>query len=513
MILSKSTFDRAGSASTPRRSPKGAALLLLAALLILLPGGLSAQEEPFQGQLPSEELPEDTREVWRVEILGIHTDPGDRELVSVATGIPQMVREALQPVERHQLSLAERRAIARRALEGLLREALLQRNELQDQLDRLPFSDQGELARRDEARRLREELQATQERIRRIRATEQERIDVALEKPVELVLAPQPEFTPTYDLARRAEQEESDAIIYGELQRSGGYLFLTLYEYSYHLDRERELATTASLPEELSENLGQLEIATQRALAGRPVAPLSVRITGYEPERAEVFIEEGSRGFGSVEIPLLPLGRVELRIEHPAIPTIRRTLQISAERENRVEVRIPDPQTGYVAVVSEPPGASIYVDSLWQGTTPYMIRRPAEDRQVRLSLEDHYDSQFTVGPRTPNLINRELLPESIEWQTQVEEKRDRFYRSFTWFVLSLPAPIILNGIYGNLATLFPDGRARPGISDAEADRRLDQANAVFYGYYATLGISVALFGNMLYRIIDYIRTGEGYHDR
>lgn len=511
MTLSKSTSDRAGSESTPRR--KALALLLLMAALALAPLSLSAQDEAPQEQLPADELPEDEREVWRVEILGVHTDPGDRELVGVATGIPQLLQDALEAVETHQLSLAERRAIARRALETLLEEALLARNELQDELDELPFSGQGELARREEARRLRDELQAAEERIALIRATEQGRIDVDLKKPVELVLAEEPEYTPIYDLARRAEDEESDTLIYGELQRSGGYLFLTLYEYSYHLDRERELATTASLPEELFENLGQLELATQRAVAGRPVAPLSVQISGYDPERAEVFINDTSRGFGSVEIPLLPVGRADLRIEHPATPTIERRVRISGEFANRLEVEIPDPETGYVAVVSEPPGAAIYIDSLWQGTTPYMIRRPPEERQVRLSLREYYDSQFTIGPRTPDLINRELLPESMEWETDVEQKRDRFYRSFTWFVLSLPAPILLNGIYGNLATLFPDGRARSGLSEAEADRRLDQANAVFYGYYATLGVSVALFGNMIYRIIDYIRTGEGYHDR
>ena len=448
-----------------------------------------------------------------MELVGIRTDPSDRELVGVATGIPQVLIDALEPVATHQLSLAERRAIARGLLEESLKEALLRRNELQDELDRLPFSEEGELARREEARRLREDLKELEERIARTRATEQERIDVDLEKPVEMVLPEEPKFTPIYDPKRKAEERESDMLLYGELQRSDNYLFLTLYEYSYHLDRERELATTASLAEELPENLGQLEAAAQRAVAGRPVAPLSVRVTGYEPERAEVFVDDESRGFGSVRVPLLPLGSASLRIEHPAIPPMERSVRIRGDRLNEIELEIPDPETGYVAVVSEPPGASIYIDSLWQGITPYMIRRPPEERQVRLSLHEHYDSQFVVGPDTPNLVNRELLPSSLEWESVVENKRDRFYRSFTWFVLSVPAPIILNGIYGNLSTLFPDGQARSELSQSEAERRLNQADTVFYGYYATLGVSVALFGNMIYRLLDYIRTGEGYHDR
>ncbi|MFW5812436.1 MAG: hypothetical protein ACOCWS_05565 [Alkalispirochaetaceae bacterium] len=118
-----------------------------------------------------------------------------------------------------------------------------------------------------------------------------------------------------------------------------------------------------------------------------------------------------------------------------------------------------------------------------------------------------------LSPTSPSLLRRELLPRQIVWEDVVEEKKERFYRSFGWFVLSLPAPIILNGVYGNLTTLFPDGSTRTGLSTQEAEERLDQANTLFYSYYATLGVSVALFGNMLFRLIDYIRTGEGYHDR
>ncbi|MFP4426281.1 MAG: PEGA domain-containing protein [Spirochaetaceae bacterium] len=474
---------------------------------------MGAQEPPLEEQLTAEELPEDNREAWRVEIVGIRTDPSDRELVGVATGIPRVLVDALEPVETHQLSLAERHAIARGLLEEQLREALRRRNELQNELDGLPFSEEGEFARREEERALLQDIREIEDRIARIRGTEEDRIEVDHEKPVEIFLPEEPEFTAIHDPRKRAEERESDLLLFGELQRSDNYLFFTLYEYSYHLDRERELATTASLAEELPENMGQLEGAVQRLVAGRPVAPLSVRITGYEPERAEVFVNDESRGFGSVRVPLLPLGNATLRIEHPAIPPLERSVRIQGDQSNEVDIEIPDPETGYVAVVSDPPGASIYIDSLWQGVTPYLVRRPPEERQVRLSLEEYYDSQFLVGPETPNLVSRELLPASLEWETVVENKRDRFYRSFGWFILSLPAPIILNGIYGNLSTLFPEGQARSELSQGEADRRLNQSNTVFYSYYATLGVSVALFGNMMYRLIDYIRTGEGYHDR
>lgn len=512
MSLSKSTSGNTGSA--PPRIHRLS--FSLAGLLLLCTLGLGAQEPgavALEQQLAKEELPADDREVWRVEIVGIRTDLSDRELVGVATGIPQVLVDALDPVAIHQLSLAERRAIARRLLEDVLEEALLRRHELQNQLDALSFSDEGELARREQARAIREDIRELEKEISRIEVTEQERIDVPLKKPVEVILPEEPEFNTIYDLPRRAEERDSDTLIYGELQRSDNYLFLTLYAYSYHLDRERELATTASLAEELPENMAQLEAAAQRAVAGRPVAPLMVAISGYEPERAEIFVDDESQGFGSVRIPLLPLGNVTLRVEHPAIPQIERRVRIRGDQANRIELEIPDPETGYVAVVSEPPGASIYVDSLWQGITPRMIRRPPEERQVRLSLNEHYDSQFFVGPESPNLVSRELLPSSMEWETVVENKRDRFYRAFSWFIVSLPAPIILNGIYGNLSTLFPDGEARSELSQTEADRRLGQANAVFYGYYATLGVSTALFGNMIYRLFDYIRTGEGYHDR
>ncbi|MFW6329659.1 MAG: PEGA domain-containing protein [Alkalispirochaetaceae bacterium] len=506
MILSKRTFGRAGSESTPRRSR--AALPLSVALLLLTVSPLPAEQE-----LPGDELPEDTREFWRVEVLGVQTNLADRELLGVATGIPQLLIDALEPVETHQLSRNERLALARGRLEELRLENVEELHELSRELELLPFEAEGDLAREERAVELAGQIDEAEALLRRIEATDPGRVEVAREKAVELLSQEAPEFSRVFDLEGRAEESEADLVIYGELERSDEYLFLTLYEYNYHLRRERLLGSTASLAEEFPTNLDELIQATRTLVAGRPVASLTVDLTGFEPGRGEVIVDGVSQGFGSLTVPILPLGAREVRVIHPAIEPIERTVLVGLSGENRIEITIPSPRTGYVSLVTDPPGADIYVDSRWQGVTPFLLERPPEQRQVRLSLEDYYDSQLLLSPASPTLLRRELLPRQIVWEDVVEEKRERFYRSFGWFVLSLPAPIILNGVYGNLTTLFPDGSTRTGLSTQEAEERLDQANTLFYSYYATLGVSVALFGNMLFRLIDYIRTGEGYHDR
>ena len=531
MSSSKSISDRAGNAPTRRRSkpPRRSALLLTLLTLLTAGVGFAQEEEPSllrdwvgftggrdqtpPGELPEDELPEDQRERWRVELLGVYTRGVDRELVAVATGIPQIFLQGLEAVETHRLGSAERRAIAEGVLEDRYDAALLRRNELQDEMDRVYFSGAGALEQEEELRRLKEELREQEKLLAMIRGTSADRVDVVPEKPVEVTTAEEPRYSPVYDLRSWAEESEADLLIYGELDRSANYLFLTVYEYNYHLDRERELGRTAARAEELARNLGRLVRNAQDSVAGRPVAPLTVRLTGYRPQEGEVFVDDSSRGFGSVNIPLLPVGTAQVRVEHPATAPIVRNVRVSNDGENSVEFAIPDPEHGYVAVVSEPPGASIYIDSLWQGTTPYMVERPPNERQIRLSLTDYYDSQFVITPESPNLINRELLPESLRWEEEIERTKDVFYRSFGAFILSLPFPIILNGVYANLTTLFPEEEPRSGLSQEEAQRRLSQADAVFYSYYTSLGLSIGLFGHMLYRLVNYIRTGEEYHSR
>ena len=109
-----------------------------------------------------------------------------------------------------------------------------------------------------------------------------------------------------------------------------------------------------------------------------------------------------------------------------------------------------------------------------------------------------------------------LLSTDTDWAAEVTDARDRFYRSFGLFALSVSVPILVNGAYQNYTGLLAadgSGALSGDLSAAEQDRILRQADALYAGYYAGVGLSAGLFGNMIWRLITYVRTAQGYHTR
>jgi hypothetical protein len=152
------------------------------------------------------------------------------------------------------------------------------------------------------------------------------------------------------------------------------------------------------------------------------------------------------------------------------------------------------------------------VGSIWQGVTPITLDRPEVAQTVMLEREGFLEETVVLSPEAPPTINRELVPDPGNWPEIVEQRRDRFYRSLGWFALSLPVPIILNGMFTDIEALFPGGEPAPDLSDAEAERLARTANTLLWTTRGTAAISGGLFVNMMVRLIQYIRAGEYSHD-
>ncbi|MCG8478014.1 MAG: hypothetical protein MI724_02885, partial [Spirochaetales bacterium] len=139
--------------------------------------------------------------------------------------------------------------------------------------------------------------------------------------------------------------------------------------------------------------------------------------------------------------------------------------------------------------------------------------RPTQETSYTIAREGYYDSRVVVGPDSPSRIERVLIAADGDWVESVERSRDRFYRSFGAFVLSVGVPILINGVYQNYTGLYPGGVARSDLSQEEQDRLQPQVDALFYGYYVGIGLSAGLFANMIWRLVDYVQTAQGYHTR
>lgn len=293
-------------------------------------------------------------------------------------------------------------------------------------------------------------------------------------------------------------------------------LFVRVRSYNRITRVDREVLRLVGTPEDLPRRLEESAPAIIREVAARDLADLRIHVTdaaGMPEEHARIRLDGTLIGVGSVEERFLVPGSYQVSVSVGDGRTADRSVELAGGEMNEIFLTLPESTAAPVVIDSEPSGAAVYQGALWVGRTPLKVPRPTEPRQYTISMEEHYDSRFQLDPDSPSRITRTLVATETDWYGQVEDTRDRFYRSFGAFAVSLAVPILLNGMYQNLGGLFPGGPARADLTLDEQERNLNRANNILVGYYASFGLSTALFGNMMWRLVQYIRTAQEYHYR
>ncbi|MFW6293233.1 MAG: PEGA domain-containing protein, partial [Spirochaetota bacterium] len=250
-------------------------------------------------------------------------------------------------------------------------------------------------------------------------------------------------------------------------------------------------------------------------LLGRRYATLEV-VTG-DPDAA-VAVDGILRGFDSVRASFLRAGTHRILVGASGRPSVAREVELAAGEVRVERVELPATTARTVRIQSSPAGANVYVDSVWIGTTPIEYDFPVEDgifatsTIVRLRRDNYLESRFVVDAASPPVVNRALLPASIDWSEEIRDRRDGFYSALTWFVVSVPVTLVLNGGYESVRGAFPPAGSEE-LSPEEL-RRLVRLGNIFY--WSSIGgalVNVGLFVNLLISIFDYIEVGEGSHNQ
>jgi hypothetical protein len=205
-------------------------------------------------------------------------------------------------------------------------------------------------------------------------------------------------------------------------------------------------------------------------------------------------------------------GSREVRASRDGYRELSREVEVAAGESKTISFLFPVAAEGDVNIETDPSGADVYLGSIWQGVTPLTLARPSAPRTIIVEEEGFLEETIIVTPNSPAAVRRNLVPDPGDWPQRVEERRDRFYRSLGWFALSLPFPIILNGMFNDIATLFPGGEPAEDLSTEEAARLARTANTLLWSARATGAVSGGLFVNMMIRLIQYVRVGQYSHD-
>jgi hypothetical protein len=502
----------------PKRArPFGLAVSLLALLPVLVFSAGQAESEARERYELLEELAPDS--------LTYNVVPG----AAVVSGIPdgqrailggyiRILRDILSDIPLRYLSDAERREVMnervareRHRLSGRIDERLRE-------LDRKAMEDTSEPSRSERPSRSRDETITTLQR----------RLDLLNSLTFEEFAVPEtaslsvPEddayvYRRTMaDPSGPATEAEADLFLYILVRPLDELYILTVQLYSPVTGTSREVLRVIAPPEEVSLQLEQNQRKIVHAVAAREVADVTIEAVhpdGHIIEEARLYLEDRLIGVGRGRDAYLPEGVYEISGITPHGRERRRHITVEPGETVTLPLLFPEEAPSYVTLTTTPAGAAVYRGVEWQGRTPLRVPRPTVPTSYSVVMEDFYDSRIEIGPDTEDFIDRVLISREYDWESDTKMSRDRFYRSFGWFALSVGAPILLYGTYQDYYGLFPGGVARSDLSDSESRRLVREANTVFYSYYGSIVLSGGLFANMIWRLVDYVKTAQGYHTR
>ena len=510
----------------------GAGRALFACVLIAGPA-LAAAAIPavVERQLPAD------RAVFRVGLAELDGEDLSPEARVAAATFPRLLYELVSEIDERDLSTDELNAYATVRLDSVRRTAANRLRAAVEARDRLLFetppatpaartsaavrAERAETAVRD-ARELLDTLESVSPAD--VPAEPRRRIEYwagHADSRVLTIGSSQPA-----DIAAR---ENLDLLIRGTIEEIEGYLIVDLFAFHRFLATEVLIGGAVARPEELGLEAEAVAGEVAHAVLGRQFATLVVE-TG-DP-RAAVSVNGALRGFGRVTAPYLRPGSQMVRVERDG-SAVTRVFELEPGGRVVERVELSAPAARRIRLQSSPPGANVYADSVWIGRTPMEYEFATRPTVVRLRRDGYLESRFVIDDAAPQVITRVMLPDTVDWTEELHVKRDAFYRSLTWFVLSLPVTVLLNGGYDSVqggyltiqarANALLDRRVLHGLTPdeqielerlaGEQERLARRGNLLFWATTGSRLINVGLFINLLISIFDYVAVGEGPHNQ
>ena len=454
------------------------------------------------------------RSEFRVGIAALATSESGIESRIAGFTFPRLLLEHLDLIDEHDLSRQELVAYASRRLATAAASAASQLRSAVEARDRLLFSTTADEEQRGQQRETADErVSAARTLLEAIRGTAAAALPAAATRPLVFWDGhAEGRLLPAVDaesVAGLAEEEDLDLVLWGEVEEIEGYLAIDVVAFHRFLETNAPVGGTIARPEEVGLDAPAVAREIAAALLGRPYASLEIVASVDE---AAVFVDGRLFGFGSVSAPFLRPGAHEVRVTADGYVPVERLVRLAADERVVESVELEAGIERVVRIRSSPPGADVYADSVWVGRTPLDHRFPRDPTVVRLRREGHLESRFVVDTASPPVVNRALLPDSVDWSEELVSRRDAFYQALTWFVVSVPVTLLLRGGYQSVRAAFPPLGSEM-LSDEELVRLARRGNILYWSSIGGFLVNGGLFVNLLISIFDYVEVGEGPHNQ
>ncbi len=453
-------------------------------------------------------VPRDTRDAWTVAFSSLSAQGISAENSYLASSAVLLIRDRIARLPTHAFSEEERALRAAAVISRELSTVAGSIAQIRKERDEVLFSQSSvsSLSGKGEPSSQESRLDAAVERRSYLESLDPSAVVVPAEKPIVLKDGPGAGKLfdpPPYSPGEFCERQDLDMAVGGTIREVQSYVLLDIWAYD---------ATRASVVfrwreaggrEELYASLQEAARGLTEAILGRPWASLSL---APDPAEASVTVDGSlASSAGPREIFLLP-GAHEIRASAAGYLDLVRAVDLAPGSETSLPLSLEPTARETVSLASDPPGADVYVDSLWKGKTPLDLQVPPARSRVLLSKTGFNVLPFSLGPGLPVGGPFTLETNAVSREQRQKKAREDFYGAFGWFLISLPAPLFCYRYafdYADKAQALIDTG-----SLTEAQKAIDQGNILYWSSVGGAVLSASLFVWVATTIVRYITASD-----
>jgi len=481
-------------------------------LLSMLLGAVGSAERLFGADAPLQP-PTDDQKTWAVGFSVFTTSDLPVEFEYLAASVPQLLLSDLHELPEHTFSPEERTAYQSSILRTAVTKAQGALDTLVKARDQIVFSQATGSSREQQYASSDAQIADARKRLAYLSSLKPDSVAVAQTKPIVLAvdtstgrLFPSPDERP----AVLADAQKLDAVVYGSISYQAGVAYVDVYVYNRALNKVVYHRDYPQSPERLYDWIPFAADELAGELLGRPWGSVSVSVN---PSSAAIRVDGNLVGFGSATARYLAPGTHLITVSESGYRDVTRDVDLAPSKTEQVQLVLSVQNRGHAIIRSTPGGADVYIGSIWSGVTPLTVPLPDEPEEVRLSLKGYLDSHFLLSPAGPESVERTLVTSAIDFPKIIQARRDEFYTHIGWFLLAVPVPIILNGLFSNEMAVAQNTSEFASLTPAAQNQVITSGNVFYYAAWGTAFLAAGLFVNAMISLVEYIQAGEEYHIR
>ena len=360
-------------------------------------------------------------------------------------------------------------------------------------------------------RETKNKISESKKTIKRLKDYNLIKIKVSSLKDIQFVTKDEKDIPLSFDvlnIGKFADDKNFDYVFYGSVRQIENIAILEIKIYSAHEKKNIYSKSVSSEIDTLFSSLDNVISEVTSVFLGTIWSKITVKTDNRD---SDIYLGEKYIGTGSALNIIVPPGEYLLAIRGAGQEEKITSVFLEPNKTNVFDFNIDLKEEKITAINTLPQEANVYLDSLWVGVTPFLLDGITGELIIR--KDGFRDTRMLLDDIPQNSIEIQLSPDIFQKDEYMAKKRNTFYTSLSFFVLSVPLPFFMYALTSDYTGAYNAAVSSTNRNYDEIERLGRLRNVTYIGYHTSLFLTMALLVNTIFKLNDYIKAGDVLYER